>query len=71
MIDVDMPSHISHKNVSNEVPFPDRLKPSKKEKQFEKFDQILKQIRIDIPFVDAILQIPSYAKFLKDIMSKD
>ena len=46
------------------------VKQSIKEKEFEKFTQIFMQIRINIPFVDAILQIPSYAKFLKDIISR-
>ena len=42
-IDIDMPSsHISHKNVTNSIPFPDRLKKSNKEKEFEKIAQILK-----------------------------
>jgi len=28
--------------------------------------ETFKQVRINIPFVDAIKQVPSYAKFLKD-----
>ena len=32
--------------------------------------EILKKIEINIPFVDAITQMPNYAKFLKDILSK-
>ncbi|XP_027166366.1 uncharacterized protein LOC113766367 [Coffea eugenioides] len=50
--------------------FPQRLKPSRNDKEFEKFVNIFKQLHINIPFVDAILQIPSYAKFLKEIMTK-
>ena len=46
------------------------MKQSNKEKEFEKFAQMFKQIRINIPFVDAILQILFYAHFLKDIMSR-
>ncbi|XP_027182268.1 uncharacterized protein LOC113780687 [Coffea eugenioides] len=52
------------------VPFSQRLKPSKNNKEFEKFVNIFKQLHINIPFVDAILQISSYAKFLKEIMTK-
>ncbi|XP_070020213.1 uncharacterized protein [Nicotiana sylvestris] len=37
--------------------------------QFSKFLEILKQIHINIPFTDALLQMPSYAKFLKEILS--
>ncbi|XP_027062945.2 uncharacterized protein [Coffea arabica] len=52
------------------APFPQRLKPSRNDKEFEKFVNIVKQLHINIPFVDTILQIPSYAKFLKKIMTK-
>ena len=31
---------------------------------------MFKKIEINIPFVDAINQMPNYAKFLKDILSK-
>ena len=50
------------------IPFPQRLKPNKLDKDFEKFVKIFKQLFINIPFTDAILQIASYVKFLKEIM---
>lgn len=37
--------------------------------QFSKFMEVLKQLTVSILFVDALLQMPSYAKFLKDILS--
>ena len=52
------------------VPFPQRLQKAKKEEQFSKFLEIFKKIEINIPFADAITQMPNYAKFLKDILSK-
>ena len=52
------------------VPFPQRLQKAKKEEQFSKFLEIFKKIEINITFTDAITQIPNYAKFLKDILSK-
>nr|XP_027068449.1 uncharacterized protein LOC113693886 [Coffea arabica] len=52
------------------VSFPQRLKLSRNNKEFEKFVNIFKQLHVNIPFVDAILQISSYAKFLKEIMTK-
>jgi hypothetical protein len=30
---------------------------------------VFKQVRINIPFLDSIQQIPSYAKFLKDLVT--
>jgi hypothetical protein len=31
--------------------------------------EVFKQVQINIPFLDAIQQIPSYAKFLKDLIT--
>ncbi|XP_021748570.1 uncharacterized protein LOC110714371 [Chenopodium quinoa] len=51
------------------VPFPQRLAQAKLEKKFSKFLNILKKLHINIPFLDAISEMPSYAKFLKDMLS--
>ncbi|XP_020263244.1 uncharacterized protein LOC109839226 [Asparagus officinalis] len=51
------------------LPFPQRLATAKLEKQFGKFLEILKKLHINIPFTEAISQMPSYAKFLKEILS--
>jgi len=49
------------------APFPHRLmKASKTNLNAEIYD-IFKQVQINIPMLDAIKQIPSYAKFLKDL----
>ena len=52
------------------MPFPQRLQKEKREEQFSKFLEIFKKIEINIPFVEAINQMPNYAKFLKEILSK-
>ena len=52
------------------VPFPQRLQKAKKEEQLSKFLEIFKKIEINIPFAEAINQMPNYAKFLKEILSK-
>ena len=49
--------------------FPQRFAKSKNEGQFKKFVELLKQLNITIPFTEAITQMPSYAKFLKEILS--
>jgi hypothetical protein len=33
------------------------------------FLEVFKQVQINIPFLDAIQQVPSYAKFLKDLVT--
>ena len=52
------------------IPFPKRLAKYQRDKQFGKFMEVLKQLTISIPFVDALAQMPSYAKFLKDIVQQ-
>ncbi|XP_070004299.1 uncharacterized protein [Nicotiana sylvestris] len=51
------------------LPFPQKMKRENLDKQFSKFLDILKQIYINIPFTDAFTQMPSYDKFLKEILS--
>ncbi|XP_058742185.1 uncharacterized protein LOC131614643 [Vicia villosa] len=51
------------------IPFPQRLKNTKIENQFQKFIKVIEKLHVEIPFTEAITQIPSYAKFLKDILS--
>ena len=51
------------------VPFPRRLAETRLNEQFANFIQVLKQLQITIPFTDALTQIPSYTKFLKDILT--
>ena len=55
---------------SNEVercpiltPFPQRLISPKKVNQNFEILEVLKQVKVNIPLLDAIKQIPSYAKF--------
>ncbi|XP_057985265.1 uncharacterized protein LOC131170211 [Hevea brasiliensis] len=51
------------------LPYPQRFQKVKLDKQFRKFFEVLKKLYINIPFTDAISQMPSYAKFLKEILS--
>ncbi|XP_070014122.1 uncharacterized protein [Nicotiana sylvestris] len=44
-------------------------KIGKLDKQFGKFLEILKQLYINVLFTDALAQMPSYARFLKEILS--
>ena len=52
------------------MPFPQRLQKSRREEQFSKFLEIFKKIEINIPFAEVISQMPLYAKFLKEVLSK-
>ncbi|KAI3728177.1 hypothetical protein L6452_16809 [Arctium lappa] len=52
------------------IPYPQRLRNQRDELQFKKFLDVFKHLHINIPLVEAIEQMPNYAKFLKDILSK-
>jgi hypothetical protein len=51
------------------APFPERLTAHKKGSKFDDILEVFKQVQINIPFLDAIQQVPSYAKFLKDLVT--
>jgi len=57
-------------NMKKYVPFPQRLQKQNEDKNFLKFLDVFKKLHINIPFADALAQMPSYAKFLKEILSK-
>jgi hypothetical protein len=49
------------------LPFPHAMTKQKKVNHNSKIFETFKQVRINIPLLDAIKQVPSYAKFLKDL----
>ncbi|GJV83769.1 putative nucleotidyltransferase, ribonuclease H [Tanacetum coccineum] len=51
------------------VPFPRRLRKEKDEAQQKKFLENLKQLHINLPFIEALAQMPKYAKFLKSLLT--
>ncbi|PKI42333.1 hypothetical protein CRG98_037278 [Punica granatum] len=52
------------------VPFPGRMKQQHLDAQFAKFLNVFKMLQINIPFVEALQQMPSYARFMKDLLTK-
>ncbi|XP_061359905.1 uncharacterized protein LOC133303948 [Gastrolobium bilobum] len=58
--------------ASNKLPppFPQRLQKQRQDNQFRKFLDLLKQLHVNIPFVDALEQMPTYVKFMKEILSR-
>jgi hypothetical protein len=62
----DIPRYIpSHRFI----PYPQRLANMKLDKQYARFVELLKKLNVNIPFTDVVTQMPTYAKFLKDILS--
>ncbi|KAK9008867.1 hypothetical protein V6N11_080344 [Hibiscus sabdariffa] len=56
-------------SVAIDIPA-ERLKKQKQDYQFKKFLDILKQVHINLPLVEALHQMPNYAKFLKDMVTR-
>ena len=48
-------------------PFPQALKGKKKATQQAGILEVLRQVKVNIPLLDLINQVPAYAKFLKDL----
>ncbi|GJS10267.1 DNA-directed DNA polymerase [Tanacetum coccineum] len=58
------------KPYAQPIPFPGRLKKEKEKVQFRKFLKNLQQLIINIPFIEALEQMPKYVKFMKDLLYK-
>ena len=52
------------------VPFSQRLQQSKIEEQFARFLKTFQKLEISMSFTEVVTQMPLYAKFLKEILSK-
>ncbi|GJT43617.1 DNA-directed DNA polymerase [Tanacetum coccineum] len=58
-----------NKPQTSPIPFPRWLKKEKEEAQQRKFLENLKQLQLNIPFIEALAQMPKYAKFIKSLLS--
>ena len=50
-----------------QAPYPHRLRAPKKVNNHYEIYELFKQVKLNIPLLDAIKQILSYAKFIKDL----
>ncbi|XP_062114039.1 uncharacterized protein LOC133825059 [Humulus lupulus] len=51
-------------------PFPQHFQKQQQDGQFRRFVDVLKQLHINIPLVEALEKMPNYVMFLKDILTK-
>ncbi|XP_070014903.1 uncharacterized protein [Nicotiana sylvestris] len=51
-------------------PYTQRIVKQNGKSQFKKFIDMMKSLSINLPLVEALEQIPSYAKFMKDLVTK-
>ncbi|XP_022032190.1 uncharacterized protein LOC110933268 [Helianthus annuus] len=52
------------------VPYPARLKHQKYAKEYRQFLEMFKQLKINLPFIEALQSMPKYVKFLKDLLKR-
>ncbi|XP_061367061.1 uncharacterized protein LOC133310177 [Gastrolobium bilobum] len=52
------------------IPYPQRFREEIKKQQYSKFLDIFKKLQINIPFTEALENMPNYAKFMKDLLSR-
>ncbi|XP_062100466.1 uncharacterized protein LOC133806372 [Humulus lupulus] len=52
------------------IPYPQWFRKANLDKQFSKFLDIFRKLHINIPFAEALEQMPSYLKFIKEILSR-
>ncbi|WVZ92877.1 hypothetical protein U9M48_038913 [Paspalum notatum var. saurae] len=50
------------------LPFPQRNKKAAADEQYSKFVEVIKKLYVNIPLLNA-MQVPTYAKYLKDILN--
>ena len=50
-------------------PFPQRRRKEKEDAYERKFLENLKQLQLSIPFMEALVQMPKYAKYLKSLLT--
>ena len=50
------------------LPFPMRAKKPSTDEQFSRFVEIIQQVNINVPLMDA-MKVPTYARYIKDIIN--
>ncbi|CAN6566316.1 unnamed protein product [Malus baccata var. baccata] len=61
------PNSIFSSSIPLNVPFPGRFRQSKKEEAEKDILETFWKVQVNIPLLDAIKQVPRYAKFLKEL----
>ena len=64
---VDVESEKDKASHAPSAPYPHRLRAPKKLNNHSEIYELFKQVKANIPLLDAMKKIPSYAKFFKDL----
>ncbi|XP_050111755.1 uncharacterized protein LOC126590310, partial [Malus sylvestris] len=64
---INVSNSVSTNVVPSNAPFPSRFVQTKKEEAEKDILETLRKVQVNIPLLDAIKQVPRYAKFLKEL----
>ena len=53
------------------IPYPHAPSRKDAERQFKRFVEVVRKLQINIPFTEALEQMPIYAKFMKELLTKN
>src|SRR4051812_10352450 len=59
-----------YQEIYDRLPFPGRLKKQTDDNHYKKFLEMFRVLHINIPFADVLEQMPRYAKYLKEMLTK-
>ncbi|XP_023634271.1 uncharacterized protein LOC111829410 [Capsella rubella] len=51
------------------LPFLGRLRKIQREKEYARFDEIMNELQVKLPFLELVMNVPTYRKHLKDILT--
>ncbi|XP_042012112.1 uncharacterized protein LOC121760521 [Salvia splendens] len=60
----------AHSPAEVRIPYPQRVQKKKTDAQFSMFLDIFRKVNLNIPLVEALQEMHTYAKLLKDVLSK-
>ena len=52
------------------LPYPQKKKKGATETKYKKLVNVLRSLHVNIPFTEALNEMPAYAKFLKEVLAK-
>ena len=67
MLEEEQPAKREEVKTSAPPPFPQALRKKKSSVNQTEMLEVLRQVKVNIPLLDMIKQVPTYAKFLKDL----
>ncbi|GKB00307.1 hypothetical protein Tco_0828300, partial [Tanacetum coccineum] len=70
---IENPKPVKETSLPNsykpKILYPQRLRKEKMEAQYGKFIDMIHAVRINVPLIDVLAEMPNYGKFLKELIS--